>query len=238
MEAWKEDMGQVDGSNARWAHYWARRYRWALEDRGDLDYEDLVQAALLGIWRARKSYRPEAGSWATYSARFIKGEIFRALGVRRGVMPPATLSLDAPVSEESGEPLMNSLPDENAGEPDAALLSDELGRTVRRAVARLKSPRQRLSVQRAELEGEAYSQVASELGVTPERARQLVRAAHKKLRQDRRLKALAECELRTRYHAHMGVKAFMSSHTSVVEKTVIWRLEQMEKMGEEMRNEE
>ena len=53
-----------------------------------------------------------------------------------------------------------------------------------------------------------------------------------------RLKALAECELRTRYHAHMGVKAFMSSHTSVVEKTVIWRLEQMEKMGEEMRNEE
>ena len=42
MEAWKEDMGQVDGSNARWAHYWARRYRWALEDRGDLDYDDLV----------------------------------------------------------------------------------------------------------------------------------------------------------------------------------------------------
>ena len=226
----KRSVAGVDESNERWARYWARRYRWALEGRGDLDYEDLVQAALLGILQAREGYREEAGSWSTYSARFIKGEIFRALGVRSGVMPPTALSLDAPVSHDCEELLVNCIADERAGEPDAALLSDELGRTVRRAVARLKNPRHRLGVQRADLEGETFIEVGVELGVSPERARQLVRAAHKKLRQDRRLQALAECELRTRYHAHMGVRAFMSEQSSVVEKTVLWRLEQMERI--------
>ncbi len=226
----KKNTVRLDEDNARWARYWAGKYRWALEGRGDVDYEDLVQAALLGILRAREDYRPEAGSWATYSARYIKGEIFRELGVRRGVMPPAALSLDAPASEDGDEPLLNSIADKSVAEPDAALLSDELSQTVRRAVARLENPRQRESVQRAELDGEALSEVAGELGVSQERARQLVRAAHEKLRQDRRLQLLAECELRTRYHAHMGVKAFLTTRTSVVEKAVLWRLEQMERI--------
>ncbi len=232
MEVRERKAARMDESNARWARYWARKYRWALEGRADLDYEDLLQAALLGIWRAREGYRAEAGRWSTYSARFIRGEIYRALGVRQGEMPPAALSLDAPVSEDCEESLVNSIADEHADEPDAILMADELEQTVRRAVARIKSPRQRLSVQRTGLDGEALTKVAVEMGVSVERARQLVSAAHKKLRQDRQLQALAECELRTPYHAHMGVKAFLSSHTSVVEKAVIWRQEQMKKIKE------
>lgn len=229
MDVRKRDR-DCERDDERWAQYWARKYSWALEGRGDVDLEDLAQAARLGILRAKETCREEVDDWASHSGFVIRREIYRALGIGKDGMPPRILSLDEPLSPDGEETGLDMLADGSLPEMDAALTLEDVCRGVREAVGRLKNPRQRQGVEWVELDGETLEQAARRMGVTRERMRQLIRAAHRKLRQDRRLRALAEVELRTRYHAHMGVKAFMSGRCSAVERTVLWRLEQQERI--------
>ena len=184
----------MDRENERWVQYWVNHYRWALEGRGDLDVDDRRQAALLGIEVARRSYRAGEASWATYSGRIIQCEMRKALGIRQGALPPRLVSLDVPLARGSDETLMDTLVDENLPNPDERLLHVELQTAVRQAVAKLKDPRKRRCVQAVELDGQALARVAESMGLSVERARQLIYAAHRRLRDDRRLRALAERE--------------------------------------------
>ena len=98
-------------------------------------------------------------------------------------------------------------------------LRDEIVRTVRESVDALKEGRE--IVQRTRLGGETLGQTAHDMGIAYRQAAALRRRAEKALRRDRRLRALVDEQ--TRFHAHKGVKAFLSDHTSVVEAAVIWR---------------
>lgn len=94
----------------RWAWYWVNKYRWALEARGDVDQDDLLQAARIGIWEAERTYKPEAGEWSTYSAFWIRREIRRALGVKSGKLPPPEIHLDEPLTEDAEETRLDMMP--------------------------------------------------------------------------------------------------------------------------------
>ena len=221
----------MDGNNERWAQYWVNRYSWALDGRSDVDADDLMQAARLGILRARRKYDGTTQNWATLSSYYIRKEILHALGKRNGALPPRLMSLDVPIAQDAEETLLDSLADESLPEMDEKLRMDELKSAVRQAVDRLENPRQRQCVRSVGLDGESLVETARRMGVTRQRAFQLVQAGCQRLWEDRRLRALADIELRTRYDAHQGVAAFLSTRTSVVEQAVLWRLEQMEKAG-------
>ena len=174
------------------------------------DVEDLMQEGFLGLVRAQETFDPSRGkTWASWAAWHIISEF------RKSRTPPA-LSLDAPVGEDVT--LGDLLPDDGPP-PDERLLRDEIVRTVRESVDALKEGRE--IVQRTRLGGETLGQTAHDMGLAYRQAAALRRRAEKALRRDRRLRALVDEQ--TRFHAHKGVKAFLSDHTSVVEAAVIWR---------------
>lgn len=219
----------------KWARWWAARYLWAIRERADVGFDDLVQAALLGICAALKTYDP-AGNWAQYSSYFIRQEIRALLGIKHGRIPPALLSLDAPAGGEGGEDgegdtFIDLLPDETAPCPQEVTEYNDLQRQVRAAVERLKNDREREVVRRCMLDGETQTAVAEDFGVSAQLIGMVWHKARNHLRADRSLRTLAEIEDRTPYYTHVGVRTFDATNTSAVEKAVLFRLEQMNRHG-------
>ena len=226
-------METHDQTPERWARYWARRFAWALEGRPWLDMDDLSSAAMLGILAAQAAYEPARGSWANYSAYFIRRELCALLGIRDGRIKPGALSLDAPITNEDGESAgthLDQLPDDTLPDADAGAILDGLRRDVRAAVNDLPK-RQRDIVQRWQLDGETQERVARGLGITPQRVQQLWSKARQTLARDPRLRCYADIEDRTPYYVKVGPTRFANTHTSAVEHAVLWRLRQLDHLA-------
>lgn len=218
----------------RWARWWANRYRWATDTRADVDREDLIQAAMIGICRAQTCY-DESGSWATWSSYFIRREIRALLGIRHGHIPPNMISLDVPVGEDGDERMIDLLADEDAPDAQDVAEYNDLQKQVRAAVARLKDDRQREVVERTFLKDESQSAVARDFGVSTQRVQMIWTAARKNLVRDKSLCTLANIELRTPYYRRIGVKRFQSTHTSDVENAVLWRERERQRLADKLR---
>ena len=232
-------MEQLYRENAGLIHSLARRYAGACKrDRG-LDPEDLEQAGFLGLIQAQRTWRADGGcSWGTWAAQYVKREFANALGYRNGHFTKAhsgAVSLDEPLEDGPGESRLDLLADPNNPAADEALLLSDLQKTVREAVERLSDGRQREAVQMCELNGKPLREAAGALSVSPERVRQLIHKAKLKLAHDKRLRALADLELRTAYHHRRGLSTFRITGTSDVEATVMWREAQRAKLEAQYR---
>ena len=165
----------------RWAWFWVNKYRWALEARGDVDQDDLLQAARIGIWEAERTYKPDAGEWSTYSAFWIRREIRRALGVKSGHFPPPEIHLDEPLTEDAEETRLDMLADDSIPDIDTGILVDEYRQTVRDAVDRLED-QQREVIQKRYFQGKTVQEIANEAGTTYRRIYGLWKNARMRLR--------------------------------------------------------
>lgn len=208
--------------------------RWAARCRLDpaVDVEDLAQAGFFGLLRAADTWDATAGkSWAGWAGWFIRREFESALGLRDGKPNRAhvgALALDDPIpgGEEEGITFKDQLPDDSLPDIDADVLLDDVRVGIREALERLKDQRGREVVRGCDLDGKTLHEAAQALQISTERARQLRNRAYKELRKDPRLRALADLEARTRYHAHKGVGAFERDLTSVTEGAALWRIQQ------------
>ncbi len=87
-------------SNERLVHYVIRR--WGLTPPSGLDYEDLYQEGMLGLFEAATRYDTTKGTkFSTYAVPWVSGRIMQMLKYysRHSV---ATTSLDCPISTEDG----------------------------------------------------------------------------------------------------------------------------------------
>lgn len=211
----------------RWARWWVRRYHWATETRGDIDDDDLFQAAMIGILRALDGYK-DGGNWPQWSSYFIRREIRDTVGIKHNRLPRVPLSLDVPAGDDTDATLIDLLPDETA--PDAAEVAElnDLQRRVREAVARLKDDREREIVQRWRLNGETATAISDDLGISQQRVHQLWASARRQLAGDKALHALVNIEDHTPYYARVTIKSFTRTHNSAVEVAVLRRLELLE----------
>lgn len=204
----------------RWAQYWVNRYRWALEMRADVDEDDLLQAAMIGMWEAQKTYKPELGKFSSYSAFWIRHEIRRALGMNKGKLPPIEIRLDEPVTAEAEETRLDMLADDTLPDIDERLLMDERRQAIRDAVDRLSNPQWRDVVKKLYFEAKPVKQVAEEMNFpTYERAYKTWENARRWLRRDKILKELRG--VRHDYHIKVGLSRFNTTHTSAVEESVL-----------------
>ena len=204
----------------RWAQYWVNRYRWALAGRGDIDEGDLLQAAMIGMWEAEKAYKPELGSFPTYSAFWIRREIRLALGMKNGEFPLSEVHLDEPLAADSEETRLDMLADDALPDIDERLLQEERRQTIRDAVDRLQNPQWRDCVKKLYFDGKTAKQVAEEMNYpTTRRVKTNWENARRWLRRDETLKALRS--LRHNYHIRVGVARFNTTHTSAVEESVL-----------------
>ena len=215
--------------NAKMAHYWACRYRWAAEQRNDVDMEDLQQAAFLGILKAKKAYKDDKGGFVTLAGYYARNEIRDLLGIRNGKFPPIMESLDEPLNDETEDTRLDLIADETLPEADAAILDAERRQTVRDAVNRLKED-QRAVVSLHFFESKTYQQAADEMNIPRDRVTQIFANARRNLRRDRYLRALAEVNRKTNYMHHVGVTQFHNTMTSAVEDIVMWRERMINKL--------
>lgn len=203
----------------RWAQYWANRYRWAIERRQDLDMEDLLQAASMGEYIAKLKYAPERGAFSTFSAFYIQKEIRDLLGIRNGRLPPAIISLDEPISEESEDTRLDMLEDKTLPDKDEVLQDNERREGVRAAIDRLPD-QQREVMRKYYLQGMGSKAIGDALGLTSPQVLHILAAARRAMRKDRLLRQLAEIPIPQVY---VSVTRFQSTHTSAVELAAIIR---------------
>ena len=194
--------------------------------------EDLMQAGFFALVKAAESFDETAGkTWAGWASWHIRRAFCAELGLREGRFTRAhtgAAALDGAVSpgDADSATLGELLADEREPGPDEVVLLDELRRSVRGAVERLRDERERRVVDLCKLRGHSFQEAADRLGISVSQARRLYARASAKLSRDRQLRALAGLDERTRFYAHKGVQAFNRDWTSVTEGAALWRIEQ------------
>lgn len=169
-------------ANLGLVHMIARRY--VGTTGGALEFQDLVQVGAMGLERARDTYDPERGAFATYAAWWIReaihGEIARSAKVvylprrvyqrrRHAGALPSSLRLD-----DSSTPRTLRAP---TAEIESELDQDR----ARRALDALK-PRERRVIEATFWDELGTNAIARELGVTKQRIQQIRAKAMAKLR--------------------------------------------------------
>lgn len=231
------EMEELARQNRGLIYQIALGYRWACDLDRATDLEDLMQAGTLGVWAAAQSFDPDGGkSWASYAAWFIKREMRALLGIastrRRADL--GAVSLSAPVSggDPDGPAIEETIADETLPEIDAGALAWDERRQVREAVDRLKDDRQRRAIMARFFAGQSQAEIGAAMGITAQRVSEIIRAGFRTLRQDRRLREIAEIEARTPYYVKIGIRRFNTTMTNAPEYAALWREDQRERRRE------
>lgn len=207
----------------------ANRYRSALERTGAVDMDDLLQAGRIAIAEAQKHFDPDSdASFKTYAYDWIRSKIRRTLGFNAaGELPPTPVSLDTPANADQpdGESLMDTIPDP-AGEDPADRIADadeqeEIRRDVHAAVDRLPSEKSRAVINGLYFDGSRVPELAQRLECSESYIGQLKQTALRKLQQDQYLR-------RYKPDYKVGVMSFRNTHTSSVERTILWLEQQFD----------
>lgn len=210
------DRERLSRENGGLVYKIARRYARVCEFDRAIDLEDLVQIGHIGLWKAAETFDPGLGkSWAGWAAWYIAKEIRAEAGLNRRRAHWDALSFETPVGGAEGDTLtLGETLAADVPEAGERLELDELREQVRAAVARLKDERTRAAVC-----GDARTCAGR------------LRRGYAELRRDRKLRDLAEAYLGRCYH-HVTLTAFKTTHTSAVEKAVLWKEEQDEKRSD------
>jgi RNA polymerase sigma factor (sigma-70 family) len=163
---------------------------WA--SRVGLEVEDLVQEGMAGALKAAARFDPEAGaSYLTYAAWWIDAAMKDALGrtiirTPEGAPFARIHSLDAPIQEEYGRVHEDWQRDDQPGPLDLTAAAEARAR-VSRALPRLQPRDREVLARHLGLDGhlpQSLQAVAQAMGVTRQRAGQLLDRARQDLRRE------------------------------------------------------
>lgn len=142
----------------------ANKYRSLLQS--SFDYDDLVQAGVIGLIRAQKTYDKEKGSWAKWAMFYIRTEMLTVCGFRGTKRRPewGAASLDAPIGEDDTT-LLDMLASEYV-DLHQGIEFEELRRIVRDCVEELQDELQRKAIEYVDLDGMTYEKAAEAAGTT------------------------------------------------------------------------
>ncbi len=139
--------------------YGRRVYAMAYRMAGhEADAKDLAQEAFIRIWRSMSRLRPDV-PLEGWLYRTVTNLFIDLLRRRRG---PRVQSLDEPMATASGE-LARERPDPSAG-VERTVLGAMVDRRVQQALLSLP-PEVRMAVVLADVEGYAYEEIASMMGI-------------------------------------------------------------------------
>lgn len=206
----------------KWAHYWANKYRWVTLKYNDIDMEDLIQAARLGMFLAKQRYNPGNMSLDSYSVFYIRREIRNLIGIRNGQLPPTILSLDEPIPGTEDITRGDALQDQTTPDLDEIASQEERRQGVRDSINRLNEPFREVMTQ-AYLERKSHAEIAEKMGVSVVKVQHLTEQGRKKMQRDRELRRLLG--LKPNGYIHIGLTRFRSTQTSAVEEA-FFRLEE------------
>ncbi len=102
------ELLELWGQVRPFAYKRATRWAAALGERGGVTVEDLLQSAFLALLEAAEGYDPSAGAFLAWYGLKLKAAFTEATGQRtrrqRGEPMCTALSLDAPLTDDAGDP--------------------------------------------------------------------------------------------------------------------------------------
>jgi len=203
----------------------ARRYLPLVEQRNDIDLDDLVQSGYIGMIATAGKYDPERDmKFSSFAVYFIKKEIRRTFGIlyskdKRDPLYGA-VSLDTPLDADDADSA--TLSDIIAAEEEPDRLEDEaLRETVRAAVDRIENDKTRGAIEEFYWKGKTEEQIAEDRGVSKQSINDRLHKGYDELKRDKELHQWAVDFGLINVYRHKGVRAFKTSFSSVVEDIVI-----------------
>ena len=228
-----EMLTQLIEQNSGMIHKLARRYLPFVTRKGGADYDDLAQAACIGVILAAYRWEAARGAFITIASYCMIGELSDVAGIRtskREIEADATiLSLEAPMhkSDDGDATLMFFVEDVTAVDLADACAEKDAADQVHRAVSELP-PALQSAINRAYFSGERWRKSPAE--------RASIRKGLQLLSRSKRIRELQD-ERSSSFYRNKGVRGFSTSWSSVVEDAVIdreKRLDYIEKLRAEM----
>jgi len=123
--------------------------------------EEVAQDVFLRVWRSAATYRPE-GRFVTWLMTVTRNQIFTRIGQRK-----RRRGIDGgePVDPETGESLLESLPDGSGRAPAEILSYREMEKAVEKACSELPD-NQRLVVHLRQYEGMEFEEIGKATGMS------------------------------------------------------------------------
>lgn len=198
----------------------------SLGENPPCELDDLCNTAYIYLLYAVKLFDPEEGvKFLTYYGRALTSAFHNAAGLRtsktRNDPLRNAVSLSAPLKEGEDSTLEDTIADDVDVEEEVArqIYNEELHNALEDALGKIKPDREK-ALRLYFYNNRTLEQVGAELGVTPERARQLCANGLRDLRHPRIMKDL-EKYIDSRTNFYLGVSAH--SQQSPVELLVIER---------------
>ena len=123
--------------------------------------EEVAQDIFLRVWRSAATYRPE-GKFVTWLMTVTRNQIFTRAGQRKR---RKEIDGDEPLDPETGDSLLESLPDLSGRAPSDSLSFKELEKAVEKACAELPD-NQRLVVHLRQYEGMEFEEIGKATGMS------------------------------------------------------------------------
>lgn len=218
-----EYMEELFDQNRGMIATYARRYC-NIEADPALAFEDFMQEGYIALAAAAEYYNPAKGAFTTVLTLFLRRHMRALAGLltSRRRAHRGAVRLDAPISEEGDDTLLDLVEDPAAAEAFDAAEFISLQAIMREALSLL--PVDQAAVIRARYgigrPSAMAPRIARELGADTDTVRRLQRAGLLELRKNKRLMEQAKDYLGICYR-HVGVEAFRSTWTSSVELAAI-----------------
>lgn len=224
-----EDLyGELWGECSGLVAWKARQVLTALDGKGCVELEDLVNSGFLAMVAAVESYQPENGAFSTWFMYYLKTAFAETTGyrTRRSKNDPIqyAVSLSTPLSdeEEAGE-LIDVIPDPGgvAGLDDVEEQEyrRQLCQAMDEVLSKLPEDLRDVTVCRY-LEGLTQKQTAAQMGSTRSKVMRREQEAMRALRKPSNLDRLRPF-LYFDYYRGTGIASFRSSGISVQERYLI-----------------
>ncbi len=150
-------------------------------------FEDLLDATLIGLTYAAKTYNPDIGRFSTYAVEVMRGECRRFLQRNQVKLPPPHLSfvsLQEPVASDSAtsDSYSEFVADPNAVSPEEHAVRSALPAMLDTFISKLPEKDAEV-IRRRFMGGENLDAVGAAIGRTRQRAHQIERRALLRLRE-------------------------------------------------------
>lgn len=211
----------------------ANRVMAALEGRGGVEFDDLVNSGYPALVAAVGSYQSDKGAFSTWFMLRLKTAFAEATGYRtpRQSREPLhhAVSLDAELDDESGGVLADVVPDPK-GEAglrsvEQSIYQKQLHEAMEKALSHIPATQSEVLRLRY-YDGLTIEQIANAKGKrTAEAARQIVNKGLRSMRKSTILRKFCDFNL----YAGTGLGAFNRTGTSVQDRYLIWEEERKER---------
>ena len=229
-----ELWNSVKGFIRHQAYKYYHRYR----GRGGAEPGDLVQSAYFAMLTSIQDFRREKGfPFMAYLMNELKTEFSRCFGFysSRDALNRLPRSLDEPIAEDEGERTLADTvqdPTENTiEEVEREIWLEQLRSALDAAMDQL--PRdQKQTLTTRYYQGLTIEETAAATGTEKAEVRKLERRGLDQLRSQKRKNGLEQfIDIQTNFYNYVSVNTFNTTHSSAVEKAVIYR-ENIRQQGE------